>query len=194
MSSSIIGTFAHAAVILRFSPSSQVSETGEQVSLDLIVSGLTDGSADSLSEFDLDVAFDVSKLTFNSFSLTNLLGDIAAFEAEDFSVGNYASGLIGISIVSYLLEAELDLLQSASFSLATFTFDVLSLEVGDRTEVSVDDVFSFADATDNANEFAFAQASGVGVIVNPSNVSAPATLVLFVISLLAIGRKKVAFI
>ncbi|MFT5542028.1 MAG: hypothetical protein ACI97K_002715 [Glaciecola sp.] len=159
------------------------------------MSGLTNGSADSLSEFDLDVAFDVSKLTFNSFSLTNLLGDIGpGGDAEDFSLGNYASGLIGISIVSYLLEAELDLLQSASFSLATFTFDVLSLEVGDRTEVSVDDVFSFADATDNANEFTFAQASGVGVIVNPSNVSAPATLVLFVISLLAIGRKKIAFI
>ncbi|MBU3017388.1 hypothetical protein KO519_06705 [Paraglaciecola agarilytica] len=181
-------TSAKAAVMLSFSPSSQVASTGDSVSLDLMISGLTAGTADSLGTFDLDVIFDDSRLSLTSYLLTDLLGDSSAFEADDLSLGEYIPGLIGLSLLSYLDIDELDNLQPSSFSLATFNFDVISLEVGQATTVAIDTVFALGDAFGNALTI---DSMGEGILRNPAEeVSTPASLGIFILGVLLVMRRK----
>ena len=63
----------NAAVILSMSPSSTTAMPGDVVVLDLMISGLTAGAADSLGDFDLDIFYDSAALSVDSFSLTGLL-------------------------------------------------------------------------------------------------------------------------
>ena len=125
------------------------------VTLDLVISGLSTGGPDSLGDFDIDIGFDISRLSLDSFAVGGFLGDIGLFEAFDFSFGEFVPGLVNLSVVS-LLEADggtcifcigpfLDDIQPGSFSLATLVFNVDDLAPGNSTVVFVDGIWALGD-------------------------------------------------
>lgn len=180
----------NAAVILSMSPSTTNAMPGDIVVLDLMISGLTAGSADSLGDFDLDIFYDSAALSVNSFSLTGLLGDVGLFEALDLSLGDDTLGTIGLSITSLLSVLELDALQPSSFSLASISFMVNVLADGTSTEVGIGTVYALGDAF--GNPFTLMGTSST-FIPNGVQVSEPGMLVfMLVLPLMMIFRRRKA--
>ena len=124
------------AISLDFVPSTQQVDIGSTVDVDIVISGLGDFTDPSLGVFDLDVIFDPTILSFDSVTFGLLLGDPSLGEAitvEDAST----PGTVNLFEVS-LLEGDavtcffcippfLNDLQPSSFTLATLTFDTLSV-------------------------------------------------------------------
>jgi hypothetical protein len=106
---------------LQFNPASQAVLTGQSVSADVMITGL--GLPPEVGSFDLSIAFDPSLLSPVSISFGLLLGNPLFFEAltDSFFVGNIANA----AEVSLLSNAQLDALQSSSFSLFTMNFTAL---------------------------------------------------------------------
>jgi len=109
------------AISLSFSPSTAEINIGGSIDVDLIISGLEN---DDLGYFEFDINFDDSILGFNSYSLGNGLGNIAAGDADDWSAGDLGGGTINLIEISYLLDLSF---QSDSFSLATLSFTGVGL-------------------------------------------------------------------
>ena len=144
---SMMSTLAAGGVILKLSPTNQTALPGDNISLDLIISGLNTGGAPSLGDFDLNIAFDTTKLSFTSYSLGSFLGVISS-EADDFSSG-VLGGLINLAEVSYLSPTDLNSLQGSSFTLATLLFHVDALEKGASTNVSFSQINALGDGFGN---------------------------------------------
>jgi hypothetical protein len=171
-----IAPFAHSGPItLDLQPGTAYAGNGDTVALDLVVSGLGDFSADSLGAFDITVGFDASALTFNSYSLGYLLGDVSLSEALDGSAGDIGGG-INVTEVSLLSVLDLDALQPDSFILATLNFDVTNLAPGTSTELAVLQGPILADAFG-----AQLTVEGLGS-ASISNVPVSGTLLLFIAS------------
>ena len=137
------------AVTLSLEPASSTAGIGDSLSLELVISGLGDYSGDSLGDFDLDITFDTSALTFEGYSLSASLGETNLFEALDYSLGEYAAGTIGLTEVSLLTPWELDAIQPADFTLATLDFTVDLLAEGATTLISIDAVHALGDGYGN---------------------------------------------
>jgi hypothetical protein len=128
---------AHAGPItIDLQPDPTYAGTGDSVSLDLIISGLGDFTADTLGTFDISVGFDTSALSFSSYSLGVLLGDVSLVEALDASSG-VLGGTLNVAEVSLLSDLALDALQPGSFTLATLNFNVINLAKGVTTQLSI---------------------------------------------------------
>ncbi len=193
----LLGAVTAGAVSLNLLPASQTAAPGDTVSLDLVISGLGDHAAPSLGDFDIDVSFDPSRLSFAAYGLGNGLGDVAAGEAWDLSLGDVGGGVVNLAELS-LLDANpnsgpsfsppyLDDIQAGSFVLASLDFLVEVLPPGSLTTVGI-----AATATGGSsagpvlgdglgNPLALDSAQGA-VIFNPSPPGAvpePATLVLY---------------
>ena len=178
----------NAAVILSMSPSSTTAMPGDVVVLDLMISGLTAGAADSLGDFDLDIFYDAAALSVDSFSLTGLLGDVGLGEALDFSPGDDTFGTIALALGSLLFDFELDALQPGSFSLATISFMVDALADGASTEVGISAVYALGDAF--GDPLALMSTSSA-TIRNGVEVSEPGSLVMiFALSVMLFVRRK----
>lgn len=121
-----LGTSAHA-ISIGFDPVSQVVQVGTPASVDLVISGLGDYTAPSLSAFDLDISYDPTILAFSSYALGPYLGDIWLGEAWDLSWGETLPGLVNIAELSFLTDFALDTLQPGIFTLATLQFDTLAV-------------------------------------------------------------------
>lgn len=119
------------AASLSFAPSAQRGlEVGARVTADLVVSDL--GTNGPLGAFAVEIQFDESVIGFNSASFGGSLGAIVSDDPFDFTAdafGDVTTGIGSVSLLetSYLLDTELDALQSDSFVLATLAFDVASL-------------------------------------------------------------------
>lgn len=144
---SMMSTLAAGGVILKLSPTNQTALPGDNISLDLIISGLNTGGAPSLGDFDLNIAFDTTKLSFTSYSLGSFLGVLSS-EADDFSSG-VLGGLINLAEVSYLSPTDLNSLQGSSFTLATLLFHVDALGNGASTNVSFSQINALGDGFGN---------------------------------------------
>ena len=133
------------AVVLSLEPASQIAAPGDNVSLDLVISGLGNLAPDSLGDFDIDITFESVALTFTSYGLGTSLGDIGLGEAFDFSLGDLGGGTVNLAEVSLLLSDELDALQADSFTLATLDFQVDVLAQGSETLVDISTVWALGD-------------------------------------------------
>ena len=112
---------SHAwAISLSFSPSTSEIGIGDSIDIDLIISGMEN---DDLGYFEFDVNYDDSILGFNSYILGSGLGDIAAGDADDWSLGDLGSGTINLIELSYLLDLSF---QADFFTLATLSFTGLN--------------------------------------------------------------------
>jgi hypothetical protein len=179
----------NAAVILSMSPSSTTAMPGDVVVLDLMISGLTAGAADSLGDFDLDIFYDSAALSVDSFSLTGLLGDVGLGEAEDFlTSGDDTFGTIALTLISLLPGFELDELQPGSFSLATISFMVDVLADGASTQVGISTVYALGDAFGGSLAL---MSTSSAVISNGIPVSEPSSLtMIFALSVMLFVRHK----
>lgn len=114
------------AVTLGFDPDFQEVLVGNTVDVDLVISGLVDYKAPSLSTFDLDIGFDSDILAFDSVTF----GD----QLDLWGLGSWTdveSGVVKINLyeLSYDSENDLNDLQVGNFTLATLTFDTLALGI-----------------------------------------------------------------
>ena len=95
---------------------------GDSFSVDMVVSGLEN---DNLSTFDVDVLFDDSILTFDSYALGSGLGDVG-LDTVDLSLGYLGGGVIDLAEFSLIPPDSSDGTffadQADSFPLATLSF------------------------------------------------------------------------
>ena len=117
------------AATITFSPTNQTVGVGDQVFLDINISGLGDGTAPSLGVFDLDVSYDGHLLGFNSVIFGDLnIGDQLDFSGygADYDITTYQGG-IRLYGLSYDTPDTLDTLQADSFTMARIGFQTLNL-------------------------------------------------------------------
>jgi hypothetical protein len=163
---------AHSALI-GIQPGTTSANTGDLISLDLVISGLGNFAPDSLGAFDISVAFDDTALSFTGYSLGGYLGNVGLSEAIDAGTGA-VGGTVNVAEVSLLSAVGLDTLQPGAFTLATLNFTVINLAGGAATQLSVLPGAVLADASGFALS---ATASGPATI---QSVPVPATLLLLI--------------
>jgi hypothetical protein len=195
-----------SAVILSLLPASQTASSGDSVSLDLVIDGLGNFAPDSVGDFDVDISYDMTKLTFDSYNLGGFLGDAVIWEAVDLSSGDWdLDGVINIGELS-LLDANntsgpsdygpfLDDIQPSSFTLATLDFTVNYLAEGSSTIVGIETVSALGDGYGMYGSPLTLDESNDAVIRNPGVVvPEPSTLMLMLIGLIGMGltfKKKI---
>lgn len=170
---------AHSALI-GIQPGTTSANTGDLISLDLVISGLGNFGPDSLGAFDISIGFDAAALSFTGYSLGGFLGNVGLSEAIDASAGD-VGGAVNVAEVSLLSAIGLDTLQPSAFTLATLNFTVINLDGGAVTQLSVLPFPALADASGFALS---AAASGPATI---QGVPVPGTLLLLITGLIGIG-------
>jgi hypothetical protein len=172
--------------IIQLLPGNQNVVPGSSASIDVVISGLG-GSV--VGDFDLDISFDASVLTLDSFTLGAALGDASAGDALDFSLGVVGPGLLNAAEVSLLSTAALTLLQVEPFTLAQLRFHIGALASGATTLVEVAIVNALGDGAAVAipvNSLTGATLTGTG----PGVVAEPAASLLVLTALYAIERRR----
>ena len=176
------GSVANANIMVWLDPAVQTDvAAGDDISLKLMISGLGNYAPVSLGGFDVDIYFDPSVLSFTDYNLFGDLGDLGLFEADDFSLGEYAAGSINLFEISYLFDFELDALQASSFALAELFFHVDALSSGESTWLSLV-ANNLADADGNT----LTVLTGDDAVIAASQVPAPSSLALFGLSILLV--------
>lgn len=174
------------AVVIYFSPAVQPGLTGDFVSMDLVISGLGDGVAPSIGDWDFDISYDDLVLSVDGWTFSSELGDIDLGEATDLSLGDNFAGLLGLSVLSLLNPAELDVLQGGDVTLATITFEVLDLGIGEFTDVGIDWVFALGDGFGDPLDIS---GTRVGRISNAVGVPEPGAAILLFTGLVLLARR-----
>lgn len=103
-------------VTLSFNPSTATVGMGDQIGLEITISGLEDVD---LGAFDLNLNYEDTFLSFDSYVLGDGLGDIDAGDAADWSQGDLGGGVINLAELSWLDDLSS---QPDSFCLATVFF------------------------------------------------------------------------
>lgn len=157
-----------------FTPSQQNATDGDVVSVDIIATGLGNGASPSIGSFDLDVLFDAAVLSFQSYSIGSALG----VSPVDASLGDLGGGLIDLAALSLEDPADLNASQSSTVSLASLSFQVVSLAVGASTTISIDSADSLLLLGDENYDSLTITGLSSAKIVNPSTVPLPQTWLL----------------
>ncbi len=184
LAASMLVTQAEAASV-SINPSASLINVGQSMSVDVVISNLG-GSYVGAFEFDLN--YDTSVLTFNSYNLTDNLGDITpdVGNAEDWSLVDNGFGFPHIAELSYWDDLDDFSLQGDSFTLATIYFT--GSGVG-SSGLSFDSVL----ISDELGDEIATSLTGGSVDVSP--VPEPSTLILFgfgLTGLMAVRKKKKA--
>lgn len=153
-----------------FTPSQQSATDGDLVSVDIIATGLGNGVSPSIGSFDLDVLFDATVLSFQSYSIGSAL--------DDTSLGDLGGGLIDLAALSLDDPADLNASQGSTVSLASLSFQVVSLAVGASTTISIDSADSLLLLGDENYDSLTITGLSSARIVNPSTVPLPQTWLL----------------
>lgn len=185
----IAGSAATAsATAIHVLPAAQVVQSGDVVSLDLVITALG-GSV--VGDFDVDVAFDPAVLSMMSVDLGSALGEVSAGDALDFSLGLVGPGVLNLALVSVLSPAALDARQAESFALATLLFRVLTLPPGARTGVDVSAVNALGDGAGLPIAVsARVAATLTGSSGGPPPVPEPASTALLIVGIAAVLRRS----
>ena len=112
-----------AAATLSFNPSMSTIGVGDEVEIEIMVSGL---EGIDLGTFDLNLNYEGTLLSFDSYVLGDGLGVIPD-DAEDWSLGDLGGGTINLSELSYLDDLSF---QPDAFSLATVFFTASAVGTG----------------------------------------------------------------
>ncbi len=114
----------HAALVLSVDPSSQTADVGDQVTVDLLLSGLESfAPTEILAAYDVTFAYDASILSYDSgtyYDLAAVIDPPGGFAPSPV----FGSGTISWDSSSFATDAELQAAQGDSLTLGTFTFTV----------------------------------------------------------------------
>jgi hypothetical protein len=117
------------AVVISFEPSSPVVQAGSTVQLKLAISGLGLGTPPSVGVFDIDVTYNPDILSFDAITFGDPglgdqldLGGTGSVTGVDSSV----PGIVNHFEVSLDTPADLDGMQTDTFTLSVFTFTALA--------------------------------------------------------------------
>ena len=169
------------ALFIDFDPSAQNVSLGDQVAIDLNVSGLGDGMADSLSTFDLNVSFDEVILGYDHTVFGTGL-DILGFGSIQWDT-DLGFGEVNLYELSLDFPSDLDFLQAPSFTLATLYFNTLSIGTS-ALELSSS---IFGDAVGDRLSLEYTPGS---ITVGAASIPEPATFLLFVSGLVGLPFLK----
>lgn len=122
----VLGPGHSYGLSIGFVPFSQEVILGNQAGVDLVITGLGDGTSPSLAEFDLSIAFDPDIIAVNTFSFGDQL-DILGLGSVQFSFVDNLGGALDLYELSLDPSEDLDFFQAESFVLASLTFDTLGL-------------------------------------------------------------------
>ena len=162
----MFASMANSTIIVSLDTPAQNHTIGDLVSVNLMVDGLGHGVPLSLSSFDINVAFDMSALSFAGYNLFDDLGDVNFFQALDSSLGDLGGGIVNISEVSFLSNFDLWNFQPGSFAIAELFFTVVAAPT--NSQISVDGAVFFDVNGDLINITGVNNAS---IITVPSPVS-----------------------
>tara|TARA_R110002167_G_scaffold357259_1_gene572688 strand:+ start:500 stop:1063 length:564 start_codon:yes stop_codon:yes gene_type:complete len=177
----MFASIAHANVILSLDPATQTTNTGDLVTVSVMIDGLGDGVPLSLSAFDLDIAFDSSALSFVGYGLFDELGGV--IDGIDLSWGEYIPGVINIAELSLLSNFDLWNFQPGSFTLAELFFTV-------DTAVTSAIAFVYADLVDVNGDTINIIGANNASITGTNPVPTPAALTLMSLALLTMFVRK----
>lgn len=110
------------AITLGFVPNTQTLSLGQSGSVNLVVSGLT-STGEIVSSYDLDVSYIPTFVAASGVTFGTSLGG----PADSVSGFNLNPGVIDLFEISFLTDAELDVLQGDSVTLATVFFESIAL-------------------------------------------------------------------
>ena len=178
LASAPVVALSSSLIILNVDPMAQNLFIGDEVFVNLLISGL---EFEDLSTFDLNLSYDTSILSFNSYSLSGELGELVV-DADDWSLGDLGAGTINLAELSYLDDLGF---QSDAFSLATLSFTGMDVGI---SELSISD-YTLGDAV--GDQLGVLAAIPGFVQINP--VPVPATALLLssgLIGLVGIRRRS----
>jgi hypothetical protein len=119
----LLGAAALADVVVYFDPYSQPVITGQQVNVDVVISGLGNFMPPSAGSFDLTAAFDPTLLLPTTVTFGPFLGDPNLGQA--LTGYQFSASEVEFAEVSLLTPEQLDALQPGMFTLATLSFTAL---------------------------------------------------------------------
>jgi len=179
------------AITIGFEPVSQEVVVGNPASVNLVISGLGDGTYPSLGGFDLFIEYDPAILALSDISFgDSTLGDQLDVSGDGsyYDHSSHSSNVEYLFGLSYNLPWDLNDLQKPSFVLATLTFDTLSVGTSSLEIVNPDPPIYVSRLSDElGNALGFERESG-----SVSPVPEPATFILIGFGLGGIGilRRK----
>lgn len=168
------------AISLGFNTSASQIGVGESLLVDVVAWG---DDEDTLSSYDLNIAYDASTLSFVDYSLSNVLGD--AFDIQDDSTGDNGAGIIDLNVSSWIMP---DLFTGDTFftdqftdtaapvTLATLTFSGLLAGSSDFSLAQALLVDEWAEAAFTPTDLGTATVDVTGAAAAP--VPEPATFLL----------------
>jgi hypothetical protein len=111
------------ALAIDLLPQYQEANVNAPVNVDIVISGLGDSTAPSLSTYDISIYFDPAMLSLIGVSFGDQLDlfGLGSIQIVDDSV----SGIANLYELSLDLPDDLNVLQLPSFTLATLTFETL---------------------------------------------------------------------
>lgn len=166
------------AITISFDPVSQNAALGTPASVDLIISGLGDLSAPSLSAYDLDISFVPTILSFNNV----VYGDQLGLSTQMITPG---PGTINLAEVSWNDPSDLDTFQLGSFTLATLYFDTIGVGIS-PLNVSINALGDALGDPLTAN----VESSRINVNDGSQSVPEPSSLILIASGVLALFGKR----
>lgn len=118
-----------ASTTLSLEPSSPQVGIGSTFTVNLVVSGLGDHSAPSLSLFDVDLSYDSSLFSLGSVAFGTGLGDVG--QGEAITEANTATlGSVNLNEFSLLELSSLEALQTSTLTLASLSFTAIQSGTG----------------------------------------------------------------
>lgn len=148
---------------------------GQTLTANLVVSDIEKdsiGFTSLIADFELDLMFDNSLLSFDSLSFGEKLGDgLDSLQLDNVT----ASGILNIFELSYLLYDELLVLQDgiSKFTLASINFDIINVGSGlfSLNNIAAGNDIGTALTDIQSNSTSFITTSGTTAIPEPTSVA-----------------------
>ncbi len=176
------------AITIDLSPSAQQLQLGENFTLDVKVSDLTEAAAPSLGVYDLNLLFDATRVSISQIIWGDAvkgnqldLNGFGSFQISDAS----NSGTLNVFELSFDEVWTLDNLQADNFNLFSVIFATIAVGPADFSL----GVNALGDA--NGNSLQVNSLGTSNLLINAVAVPEPAASFLFLIGLIALGFARI---